>query len=279
MNPMIHKELRQRMRERRSWVLPSIYLAVLGAAVAMAYYFQQQEQSRFPGGHDVQGAQIGVTVFVTVAFTQLSLLLLLAPVFSAGSITIEKEQRTLPMLLTSLLSPAEIWWGKFVSALLFLILLLVSALPVLSLAFSLGGVGPAELARATAMTLLVLASISALGLYFSSIFRRSVHSTAVSYAAVIALTAITFIVFTMIESHWESKQAQIPRPPGISAPEMPRYYSIPLYLNPFYAVASALGVTHHKFPDWMICTVIFSAIGCVAAFLALRNIRRRGELG
>jgi ABC-2 type transport system permease protein len=278
MNPMIRKELRQRMRERRSWVLPSMYLAVLGAAVAMAYYFQQQEFG-FSAGREIQGAQIGVTVFITVAFTQLSLLLLLVPVFSAGSITIEKEQRTLPMLLTSLLSPAEIWWGKFVSALLFLTLLLVSALPVLSLAFSLGGVGPADLARATAMTLLVLACISALGLYFSSIFRRSVHSTAVSYAAVIALTAITFIVFTMIESHWQSKQAQIPRPPGVSAPEMPRYYSIPLYMNPFYAVVSALGHTRHKFPDWLICALVFVAIGFSAAFLAFRNIRRRGEAG
>jgi ABC-type transport system involved in multi-copper enzyme maturation permease subunit len=167
---MIRKELRQRMRERRSWILPSIYIGVLGAVVAMAYFFTLSE-SPWQRGGDIQGAQIGVTVFITVVFAQLSLLLLLAPVFSAGSLTIEKEQRTLPMLLTSLLSPAEIWYGKFVSALLFLTLLLVSALPVLSLAFSLGGVGPAEVVRATAMTLLVLASISALGLYFSSIFR------------------------------------------------------------------------------------------------------------
>ena len=278
MNPMIRKELRQRMRERRSWILPSTYIAILGAVVAMAYFFTLSESPLQRGG-DIQGAQIGVTVFITVVFSQLSLLLLLAPVFSAGSLTIEKEQRTLPMLLTSLLSPADIWYGKFVSALLFLTLLLVSALPVLSLAFSLGGVGPAEVVRATAMTLLVLASISALGLYFSSIFRRSVHSTAVTYAAVIALTAITFIIFTMMESHWQTKQAQITRPAGVSAPEIPRYYSIPLYLNPFYAVASALMHTRHKFPDWMICTLVFLFLGLAAAFLAFRNIRRRGESG
>lgn len=278
MNPMIRKELRQRMRERRSWILPSIYIGILGAVVAMAYFFTLSE-SPWQRGGDIQGAQIGVTVFITVVFAQLSLLLLLAPVFSAGSLTIEKEQRTLPMLLTSLLSPAEIWYGKFVSALLFLTLLLVSALPVLSLAFSLGGVEPAEVVRATAMTLLVLASISALGLYFSSIFRRSVHSTAVTYAAVIALTAITFIVYTMMESHWQSKQAQIIRPAGVSAPEIPRYYSIPLYLNPFYAVTSALMHTRHKFSDWLICALVFLSLGLAAAFLGFRNIRRRGESG
>jgi hypothetical protein len=34
MNPMIRKELRQRMRERRGWLLPSLYLIVLGARPA-----------------------------------------------------------------------------------------------------------------------------------------------------------------------------------------------------------------------------------------------------
>ena len=39
MNPMIQKELRQLMRERRGWVLPSLYLVALGA-VAIFVYFQ-----------------------------------------------------------------------------------------------------------------------------------------------------------------------------------------------------------------------------------------------
>ena len=51
-----------------------------------------------------------------------------APIFSAGTLTIEKEQRTLQMLLTSLLSVGEIWLGKFISAMLFLTQLLVSSL-------------------------------------------------------------------------------------------------------------------------------------------------------
>jgi ABC-2 type transport system permease protein len=278
MNPMIRKELRQRMRERRSWVLPSLYLAALGATVVMAYFFSLQQNSQQSLG-DLQGAQIGIAVFLTVAFSQMALLLLLAPVFSAGTLTIEKEQRTLAMLLTSLLTPAQIWWGKFVSAMLFLTMLLVSALPVLSLAFSLGGVGPEELARTTGMSVLILAAICSLGLYFSSVFRRSVHSTAVTYVGVISLTAITFIVYLMLQSHWESKVGQMPQVAGTAAREMPRYYNTPLFLNPFYAVASALMRQHQKFPDWLICALFYLALGLLSAFLAFRNIRRRGESG
>jgi ABC-2 type transport system permease protein len=277
MNPMIRKELRQRMRERRSWVLPSLYLAALGASVTLAYFFSTEG---FPFQMaEPQGAQVGISVFLTIAYAQMALLLLLVPVFSAGSLTIEKEQRTLAMLLTSLLSPVEIWVGKFVSAMLFTTLLLVSSLPVFSLAFSLGGIGPEDLLRATTMTLLVLASISAMGLYFSSIFRRSVHSTAVSYAAVIALTAITFIIFSILQSHWETSRARLNQSAEAAPTGMPKYYTIPLYLNPFYALTASLTRPHQKFPDWIISALVFLALGLLAASLAFRNIRRQGESG
>ena len=274
MNPMIRKELRQRMRERRAWLLPSLYLLVLGGVVVLAY-FLANEGTPFQVD-DRQGASIGIAIFLTVIYTQLTLLLLLGPVFSAGSVTVEKEQRTLSMLLTSLLSSAEIWFGKFTSALLFLVLLLVSSLPVLALVFSLGGVGPEDLARALAMTLLILASMCALGLYLSSIFRRSVHSTAVCYAAVIALSGVTAIVFIFLQSHWEKVVASMH---SAQPPAMPRYYFTPLYLNPYYALTVSLMHTRQKFPDWAICAVVFFALGLLAAFLAFRNIRRRGESG
>lgn len=274
MNPMVRKELRQRMRERRSWVLPSLYLLVLGGSVVLAYFFATQH-SPFERGTDRQGAEIGITVFLTVSYTQMALLLLLAPIFSAGSLTIEKEQRTLSMLLTSLLSVREIWLGKFVSAMLFLTLLLVSSLPVLGLAFSLGGVSPKDLLRAGAMTLLVLASITATGVYFSSIFRRSVHSTAVSYAAVIAVTVVTFIIYLILQTHWQTLQALS----GSAAKPMPRSYDIPLYINPFYALTAPLMHTRETFPDWLICALVFLVLGIAATLLTFRNVRRRGELG
>lgn len=276
MNPMIRKELRQRMRERRSWILPSLYLLALGGVVALTYFFSTQEGSGPPAA-DQQGAQVGVAIFFTVTYAQMGLLLLLAPVFSAGSLTIEKEQRTLAALLTSLLSPFEIWYGKFVSAMLFLILLLIAALPVLSLVFALGGVGPMELFRAAAMTLLILASISAIGLYFSSSFRRSVHSTAVSYAAVIAMTVITFVLYAILNSRWQvTHMAAIQS--GTPPAQPPRYLQIPLWFNPFYALTSAFVHGKYRFPEWLACGLVFLGLGILSALLAFRNIRRSGAL-
>src|SRR5882757_5502726 len=162
MNPMVGKELRQRMRERRGWLLPTLYLVALGTVVIFFYYFEVSVRQPWARG-TLQGSEIGSALFLTLTYAQLSVLLLLAPVFSAGAITIEKEQRTLTGLLTSLLTPLQIWNGKFFASTLFLVLLLTSALPVLSLVFAFGGIGPKQILLATLTTLFVLATVSSIG--------------------------------------------------------------------------------------------------------------------
>jgi hypothetical protein len=77
MNPMVRKQVNLRMRERRGWILPSLYLVTLVAVVAFAYYTSTDESNY----GQVQGSDVGVAMFLCAAYTQLSLLLLLAPIF------------------------------------------------------------------------------------------------------------------------------------------------------------------------------------------------------
>jgi ABC-2 type transport system permease protein len=274
MNPMIRKELRQRMRERRGWLLPSLYLVVLGAVVTFAYFVTTTDR----GASGIQGSTVGVVLFLTLAYSQLALLLLLAPIFSAGSITIEKEQRTLVGLLTSLLTSAQIWWGKFVSSLLFVLLLLVTSLPVLSMAFAFGGIGPWEIFSATLTTVIILACMSAIGLYCSSAFQRSVHATAVSYATVIAISVVTAIVFfvrlTMYESAHRGQAVAV----GSNWYGIPLNIRAPMYLNPFFFLTASFAPPKQLYPAWITCACVFIALGALAVALTLRNLRRRGDL-
>jgi ABC-2 type transport system permease protein len=268
MNPMIRKELRQRMRERRGWLLPSLYLLVLGTVVMFAYFVSTESVNRV----NIQGATVGVTLFLTLAYAQLALLLLLAPIFSAGAITIEKEQRTLAALLTSLLTPLQIWWGKFASSLLFVLLLLVSGLPVLSTAFVFGGVGPWEVFTASVTTVIILAAVSGIGLYCSSFFRRSVHATAVSYAAVVAMTVVTAILFFLL---LEMRHANTGARGWYDLPLMVR---APMYVNPFFFLTASFAPLKQLYPAWTSCAIVFLALAIVSTALALRNLRRREEL-
>ena len=275
MNPMIRKELRQRMRERRAWLLPSLYLLVLGAVVTFAYFVTTEDSGRT---NNVQGSTVGVALFLTLAYAQLALLLLMAPILSAGSITIEKEQRTLAGLLTSLLTVGQIWWGKFVSSLLFVLLLLVTSLPVLSLAFAFGGVGPWEVFTATATTVIILGSMAAVGLYCSSAFRRSIHATAVSYATVVAISVITAIIFFVRLQLFQSAHA---RPGGTVVVAgwygIPLDIRLPMYLNPFFFLTSSFAPPSQLYPAWTTCAGLFTAVGIISVVLTLRNLRRSGD--
>ncbi len=259
MNPMIGKELRQRMRERRGWILPSLYLATLGAVITLVYYIMTRDRQ--------QGWQIGVGLFFTVAYTQLALLLLMAPIFSAAALTIEKEQRTMAGLLTTLLEPVQIWWGKFASSLMYVFLLLVAALPVLSVVFAFGGVGPWEVGIMTLTTVVILSTVSAISLFWSSVFRRSVHATAVSYVSVVVLTFVTFVIFMIGE--------MISR--GASWNEMHYGVKAPLYFNPFFFLTMSFVPANQLYPEWVQGLAVFVLLGVVGALLTLRNIRRGGE--
>ena len=270
-NPMIAKELRQRLRERRAWLLPTLYLLVLAGTVLFAYYMATDIESR-SGVAEVQGANIGEATFLTVVFSQIVVLLLMAPVFSAGSLTIEKEQRTFSALLTSLLSAPQIWWGKFVAALLYLLLLLFCSLPLLALSLAFGGVEPIELLKAVGSTVLVLASISAVGLWCSSLFRRSVHSTATTYCIVLVLSIVTAVVYGIMFARWESRNV-LNRGEG-----PPAYIQAPMFLNPLYPLLAMLGeeaVAQFSYPvsSWL----LFAALGCLAAAFSMRRIQRSGE--
>jgi ABC-2 type transport system permease protein len=271
MNPMIRKELRQRMRERRGWLVPSLYLLVLGAVVTFAYFITTMER----GGSGIQGSTVGVVLFLTLAYSQLALLLLLVPIFSAGSITIEKEQRTLASLLTSLLTSAQIWWGKFVSSLLFVLLLLITSLPVLSMAFAFGGIGPWEIFSATLTTVIILACMSAIGLYCSSAFQRSVHATALSYATVIAISVVTAIVFFVRLQIYQSAH-HLPSEGGWY--EIPLNIRAPMYVNPFFFLTASFAPPKQLYPAWVTCAGMFILLGAVAVALTMRNLRRRGDL-
>lgn len=271
MNPMIRKELRQRMRERRGWLLPSLYLLVLGAVVTFAYFITTTERP----GSGIQGSTVGVVLFLTLAYSQLAMLLLLVPVFSAGSITIEKEQRTLAGLLTSLLTSVQIWWGKFVSSLLFVLLLLVTSLPVLSMAFAFGGIGPWEVFSATLTTMIILACMSAIGLYCSSVFQRSVHATAVSYAIVIVISVVTTVVFFVRMQIYQSAH-HLTATHGWYG--IPLNIRAPMYVNPFFFLTASFAPPKQLYPAWITCALVFIALSVLAVALTLRNLRHRGDV-
>jgi len=221
----------------------------------------------FDLGHiTITYSRLWIVLFTLLVFV----LLLMGPVFSSGAITIEREQRTLAGLLTSLLTAPQIWWGKFVAALLYLLLLLTSAIPLLALSFAFGGVGPLDLVKAIGSTILTLASICTIGLWCSATFRRSVHATASCYAIVLVLTIVTAISFGMLYAHWQQSHPEDMGPPA--------YIQAPLFLNPLYPLLTLTDDNGFRFYVYSTSSwLLFAALGCLAAAFAMRRLRRSGE--
>lgn len=86
-------------------------------------------------------AKSSATIFKQASYLQLALVALLAPIFTAGAITQEKDSQTYDILLTTPLSNGQIILGTLLSRVFFIVALLLSGLPVFSVTRIFGGVG------------------------------------------------------------------------------------------------------------------------------------------
>ena len=89
-------------------------------------------------------AWLGRAIFMTFAFTQAIVLLLITPAIVAGVIAEERQRKTLHYLLASCLSSGEIILGKLAARLLHLSVFLAIGLPIVALLGFIGGVDPVE---------------------------------------------------------------------------------------------------------------------------------------
>jgi len=100
-------------------------------------------------------AHLGESYFYALVGTQLALVLLAAPAFTAGSICLDRARGALAHVLVTDLTDTEIVLGKLGAALMPVVGLVVCALPVMSLGTMLGGIDPVALTMAFLVALAV----------------------------------------------------------------------------------------------------------------------------
>jgi len=190
-NPILVKELRSRMRGSRAFIFLTVYLFVLGGVTLLLY-------AALAGsvGTDLNaGRQIGRSLFLVIATVALIEVCLITPALTSGAIAGERERQTYDLLISSLLSPWQIVWGKLASALAFAMLLIFSVIPVISLAFLFGGVSLSEMLIALIGMVATAITYAALGLFWSTVMRGSLGATAFAIGSVVLLLlGIPFLV-------------------------------------------------------------------------------------
>lgn len=186
-NPVTLKELRGRMRGARAFVVLIIYLLLMSAFISLAYALYVASSTNYTGGYSAGPDRqfLGEFVFMSVVGIELLLVCFICPAFTVGAISGERERQTFDLLRTTLLKARSLVFGKLISAMAYVALLLLAALPLQSLAFLLGGVAPEEVAIATLILLSTAFLYCAAGIFFSSIMRRTLGATILTYAFVL----------------------------------------------------------------------------------------------
>lgn len=171
---LLTKELRLRLRrERTIWVLIS-YLLVM---TLLGFLFISRNNPS--NGYTV--STLGYGLYTLLVFVQLFLIMFITPAFTTTSINGEKERQTFDLLLCSRLSAFELAAGKLIAGLANAFLLIAASIPLFSLVFFFGGVGPTQVLQTTLVFIVTAIVVGTFGLFCSTLLKRPPVSTAIAY--------------------------------------------------------------------------------------------------
>lgn len=232
-------------------------------------------------------AKSSTQVFTFVSLLQLAMMCLLAPVFTAGAISQEKDTETFNVLLTTPLTNAQIVLGSLCSRLFFVIALLLSGLPIFCITMLFGGVTSHQIFLSFGIagcTAVVTGSLAIL----ISVIRVGTRGTIFSFYMGIAM----FLVAGFALGMWPRTFVPESVIPGTS-----EGMSWLAPLHPFLALAVALNLTHAPDPStighyswplqaavrsphatYMVLTLLVSVLMVAFATLFVRRGVKQGEM-
>lgn len=212
--------------------------------------------------------------------------LLIGPVFSAGSVTSERERQTLDLLLTTSITPWQILWGKLLSGLRVSSVLTLFLLWPLLIAITLGLLSPdAWQSMPTMLSYLVIyvltcVTTSMLALFFSTVCKKTSTSLLVTYSVILLLYVAPLAANFFAETYYPAAPAtQVVKTMSATSP-FAAAHNLPLYVDDYsvdnesrwqVATAGEASLLHYPVKDLVHfgCYLSFTVVLNVALFAAM----------
>ncbi|HLG69887.1 MAG TPA: ABC transporter permease [Chloroflexota bacterium] len=245
MNPVLVQEMRVRMRGGTAYLLLTTIILVFGAfSLATFWAITNIVRPVAPVAIQVAGApapaqglpidrilvsQRGPIFFLVMALWAIVLTAFIVPGTTSGSIARERETRTLPLVMSTPLSPLSVVTGKLLAAGSYVVLVIAAGIPLFTLVVMFGGIPNNQLAAVAAIVLVTAFAFSALGVFVSSIARNGLLASLITYTIVLALTLGSYAVY----------MAASPLSKAVSM-------KYALYFSPLAAIVSALTQTNSQ---------------------------------
>lgn len=181
-NPVYKKELKTSVRTVRMSLVILGYNFIMALIGLISFYFTFRD-----GYYDTIDFGDVLQIYILLAVIEFGLVLFVVPAFTASSISGERERQTLEILLTTKLSPYQIIRGKLLASVSSILLLIFSSLPILALVFGAGGIRLPDLIEFLVFCVVTAFFVGSIGIFYSTIFKKTVPSTVATYGTVVGL--------------------------------------------------------------------------------------------
>ena len=268
--------------------LQHLWVRVLYLVVLFCVMMISQMSDSGSGNSLGELAKSSSRIFQGVSILQLAMMCFLAPIFTAGAISQEKDAETFNVLLTTPLTNAQIVLGSLLSRLYFVIMLLVAGLPIFCITMLFGGVTSSQIFMSFGIagcTALLTGSLAIL----ISVVRVGTRGTIFSFYVGIAL----YLAIGLGLGYLPQTIVRESVVPGVN--EGMTWLTI---IHPYWALLVALSqvhppsfasVAHYPWPlrsmladpasAYMVLTLLASVLLVGGATFFVRSGAKQGELG
>ena len=204
-NPILVRVVYGASRRTRHLYLRVGYLSILLLVVLSSLVISMSA----PSASLTELAKGASQTFALASMAQLALMCFLAPVFTAGAITQERDAQTFSILLVTPLSNAQIVFGSLISRLYFVIMLLIAGLPIFLTTMVYGGVTTSQVVQSFALSGSTAILTGAIAIFIAMI-GVGTRRTIFSFYMVIALYLLSAYLLGQWSRTWvEASPANI----------------------------------------------------------------------
>ncbi len=265
-NPFYWLEIRIRASEKRLWIIALFFLLsvlLIGGGI-MAVSLVERYSGIVPG-------ELGQAITYTLLFWHGAILIVLAPLASAGRIAQEREQRTLPALINTSVSPWRIVWGKLLAAWTFIFWLSSLVFPFLGIGALWGGIPVWQVISFLTINITVSMVIASMALGFSGIMRRSLTAYLVTGSFMLAW----MIVLPILGSISMALSSSMHADKSLMAPISYIFF----YNNPFYPtiLIASKGMefdTREIVTQMVFCFTVWFLLAFTGIRMAIRGLKK-----
>lgn len=194
LNPIVKREIRVQARSMRiCWtlfayeaIMALVYFLAMAVINTSSIYSTENLYSRL------------IWLYPVLGVTQIIILGVVVPIRTASAISGEKERQTFDIMMTTSMSCFSVIAGKVITAVVQGLFFVAASLPIMALAFVVGGLPWSYLFWFFLLAILVSLFSASIGIFCSSVCKRTITAVIMAYGLYLLFFMATFLPLFLV---------------------------------------------------------------------------------